>query len=48
MEERKALTYPDGARASYEYDEAMRLSKLDIPTGEISYVYDKAGRLCEK
>ena len=48
MGEKKALTYPDGTRAAYEYDEAMHLSKLHTPTGEITYEYDKAGRLCEK
>ena len=48
MGERKTLTYPDGTRAYYEYDEAMHLSKLHTPTSEISYAYDKAGRLCEK
>ena len=48
MGERKTLTYPDGTRASYEYDETMRLSKFHTPTNEISYAYDKAGRLCEK
>ncbi|MBP3486912.1 MAG: RHS repeat protein [Roseburia sp.] len=48
MGEKRTLIYPDGTRAAYEYDEAMRLSKLHTGNGEISYEYDDAGRLCEK
>lgn len=48
MGEKRTLAYPDGTRAAYEYDEAMRLSKLHTAGGEISYEYDGAGRLCMK
>ena len=48
MGEKKALIYPDGTRAAYEYNEAMRLSKLHTGNGEINYEYDEAGRLREK
>lgn len=46
--ERNSITYPDGSRSIYEYDEALRLRKLTQGESTIKYQYDEAGRLVEK
>ncbi len=48
MGEREQITYPDGRRVSYEYDERSRLSRLSDGEQEVRYAYDQEGRLTEK
>ena len=58
MGERRSITYPDGRRAFYHYDDQLRLNRMQVERGgslpgrgdseEICYRYDGAGRLTEK
>jgi len=46
--ERLETVYPDGKKASYSYDEAVRLRQLTDGDITATYAYDGNGRLCEK
>lgn len=48
MGERTGMTYPDGMKAVYEYDELTRLSALWQGEEPILYAYDRLGRLKNK
>ena len=52
MGERKSITYPDGTKILYEYDEALHLHAVRKEgkenSFEITYLYDEGGRLREK
>lgn len=43
-----AITYPDGKKAAYEYDELLRCSKITADAMEVSYTYDANGCLNSK
>lgn len=44
----KSLTYPDGKKLQYEYDEYQRIIGLNDGTTSVNYAYDQIGRLSEK
>ncbi|MCI8957703.1 MAG: hypothetical protein HFG62_01000 [Lachnospiraceae bacterium] len=46
--ERKAMVYPDGLRVSYEYDQAMGLTRCQMGEETVSYGYAPGGRLKER
>ena len=40
--------YPDGKKAEYRYDEALRLSQLTDSTNAVRYTYDANSQLSAK
>ena len=46
--ERKQVTYPSGKTVGYEYDSALRLTKVSDVDQEINYSYDQLGRFIGK
>ena len=54
LSERREMTYPDGRKAVYAYDDQMRLKEMMLPGAgtaaaqAITYLYDEKGRLSEK
>lgn len=48
MNERKAIVYPDGKRAEYEYNQNLQLMELHTPQETVRYEYDEIGRLKQK
>ncbi len=48
MDERRSVTYPDGTRVQYEYDEALRLKALNHNGQKITYQYGSDGQIKEK
>ena len=42
------LTYPDGGRVSYEYDDCGRLTRLNARHTSVAYEYDHMSRLARK
>lgn len=47
MGEKKAVIYPDGKRAEYDYNTAMQLVSLHTESESIRYMYDEISRLTE-
>lgn len=45
MDEKQRLVYPDGKKASYDYNDKGQLDALTTPKGTIRYAYDAMGRL---
>ena len=45
---RTSITYPDGNKVDYLYDEKLCLSKLIKREDETNYSYDEFGRLTQK
>ncbi len=48
LNEMKSITYPDGRKVGYEYDQMTRLIKLSEGKNEIEYHYDSFGNISEK
>lgn len=48
MGERKGITYPDGKKIQYNYDENIRLKELIDGENGVAYLYDENSRLKEK
>lgn len=48
MGERKSMSYPDGKRVSYDYNEKGQLSQLADENGAVRYAYDDHARLKQK
>ena len=46
--ERRSISYPDGRKTVYAYDERLRLTDIITENERIRYFYDEAGRLKEK
>ena len=46
--ERTSITYPNGEKVFYNYNEDFRLSELKADNQVIKYEYDKAGRMIKK
>ena len=46
--ERRQITYPDGKKVVYNYDELLRLSEVVDGNGKTAYHYDEYSRLIEK
>lgn len=47
-EKLRTITYPDGYQVTYDYDEALRVTKVTDGTVTARYAYDPHGRLKEK
>ena len=48
MGERREVCYPDGTKAEYHYDDALRLCEVVSVLGKTTFAYDVCGRLFEK
>ena len=46
--QRESITYPDGKKVSYSFDDALRLAQVNDGQQEISYHYDQFSRLTSK
>ena len=46
--EKIGVTYPDGAKVGYAYDELKRLAQVTDKVGSTTYAYDTKGHLKEK
>ena len=48
LNEKRAITYPDGRKVSYEYDQLLRLTKVDDGVNPVEYLYNEEGNLIQK